>query len=150
MSVHGVGLAAGLAFGFVLVWAGVADDVTIENMLRFKEAHLYLMLGSTVVTAGVLMRVLKAAKARSPVSGKPIAWTTARPERRHVVGSLLFGLGWAFAGTCPGPIAAQVGQGRLMALFTMAGLFAGVGLRDLLARRPSESAPVAELPSPGL
>ena len=32
-------------------------------------------------------------------------------QRRHIVGSLLFGIGWAVADACPAPIAAQIGQG---------------------------------------
>ena len=61
-----------------------------------------------------------------------------RPERRHVVGSLLFGVGWAIADACPGPIATQLGQGVWWSLATIAGL--AVGLR-LAVRRQEQTAP---------
>jgi uncharacterized membrane protein YedE/YeeE len=55
-----------------------------------------------------------------------VAWTTVKPQRRHVVGSVLFGVGWAVAAVCPGPIAAQLGQGVPWALATLAGLVLGL------------------------
>ena len=51
-----------------------------------------------------------------------------RPERRHIAGSVLFGTGWAVADVCPGPIAAQLGQGVPWALATTAGLVLGIWL----------------------
>jgi uncharacterized protein len=69
-------------------------------------------------------------------TGEPVAWNRPRPERRHVVGSLVFGTGWAIAGACPGPIATQLGQGILWSLFTIAGLAAGVMLYQRRDARP--------------
>lgn len=48
---------------------------------------------------------------------------------------VLFALGWAVAGTCPGPVAAMVGEGRLGGLAVIGGLFAGVRLQSVWARR---------------
>jgi uncharacterized membrane protein YedE/YeeE len=48
--------------------------------------------------------------------------------RYHVVGSVLFGVGWAVADVCPGPIAAQLGQGVAWSLATTGGLVLGVWL----------------------
>jgi uncharacterized membrane protein YedE/YeeE len=56
-----------------------------------------------------------------------------RPARRHVVGSVVFGTGWAIADACPGPIAAQVGQGFPWSVFTLVGVGLGVWLA---LRRP--------------
>ena len=65
-----------------------------------------------------------------------MAWTRETPRRNHVVGSILFGVGWAVADACPGPIATQVGQGVLWSLFTITGVVAGI----VLAQRASASA----------
>jgi len=138
------GMVCGLLFGFVLAWAGVADDVTVQAMLRFREPHLYLMLGSTVVVAGGLARLLRAFKARSLIDGTVVHWEGSKTNRNHVIGSLLFGFGWGLAGTCPGPIAVQIGEGKAMALFTMAGLFTGVALRERRAAREAAPAQIPE------
>jgi uncharacterized protein len=58
------------------------------------------------------------------------------PRRDHVVGSLVFGVGWGVADACPGPIATQVGQGVLWSLFTIAGVVTGI----VLAQRRGASA----------
>ena len=63
-----------------------------------------------------------------------------RPTRQHLAGSLPFGIGWAFSGTCPGPVAAQLGRGQLVALFTVAGIFAGVAVFGYLKRRRDSAA----------
>ena len=107
-------------------------------MLLLRDAHAFLVMGSAVAVAAVGVRTLRALRVRALVTGEPISWTVDRPEPRHVVGSLLFGAGWSLAGTCPGPVAAMVGQGRLAGLFVVGGLLAGVSLQGMQARRRAE------------
>jgi uncharacterized protein len=80
------------------------------------------------------------------VTGEPVRWETLRPERRHIVGSALFGAGWAISDACPGPIAAQVGQGFAWSLFTLAGVVIGVAL---YLRRQERAEPAA-VPAAGV
>ena len=70
-----------------------------------------------------------------------MAWAPEAPRRRHVVGSLIFGVGWAVADACPGPIATQVGQGVLWSLFTITGVVAGIVLAQRVERLSRSSAP---------
>jgi uncharacterized membrane protein YedE/YeeE len=63
------------------------------------------------------------------------------------VGSAIFGLGWGVADACPGPIAAQVGQGIWWAVFTLAGVI--IGVRLFLRRSESgETEPPSERVAP--
>ncbi len=139
MSVRLVGLAFGVGFGFLMSWAGLSEPGVIRNMLLLREAHAFLIMGSGVAVAAVGLRVLRAFRLRAFVTGESISWTLERPEARHVIGSALFGVGWSLAGTCPGPVAAMVGQGRLSGLFVVGGLLAGVSMQGLLARRRADS-----------
>ena len=75
------------------------------------------------MTAFIGLRLLPG---RALLTGEPLTRSRLRPERRHVVGAVLFGIGWATADVCPGPIAAQLGQGVPWALATAAGLVLGV------------------------
>ena len=50
-------------------------------------------------------------------------------------GSLLFGAGWSIAGTCPGPVTAMIGEGRVGGLYVVAGLLGGVALQAALGRK---------------
>ena len=136
--------AVGVAFGFWLAWTRMTDFEQIVGALLLQRAYLWLMFATGVVTAAVGLQLLRRTHARTILGGQPIAWPAVTPQRRHVVGGVLFGAGWALAGACPGPIAAQLGLGRLSALFTVAGLFAGIRLADWLADRagvPAASSP---------
>lgn len=134
------GLLFGVGFGFWLCWARFTSYDVILAGLRFQRFYLWLMFGAAVVTAAVGLRVLRAAGARTWIDGAPVSWSTTAVRRSHLVGSAMFGIGWAVAGTCPGPAAAQIGQGHLAGLFTAAGIFGGVALQGWLAnRRASES-----------
>jgi uncharacterized protein len=144
----------GAVFGLTLSWSGMTDPDVLRNGLLFRDPYLMLFFGSALATTFVGMRVLKVLQARALLTGEPLSWTTVRPERRHVAGSVLFGTGWAVADVCPGPIAAQLGQGVPWALATTAGLVVGVLVyvrrsavaperRPRTFRRSPERAPVA-------
>jgi uncharacterized protein len=149
-----IALLFGTGFGFMLSWARITDYDVIRNMLLFKELDVYFMMGAAMVTAAAGVRLLRAAGVKAVVGGEPLNWTLTNPARHHVYGSLLFGLGWGIAGTCPGPIAAQLGRGQWAAWFTVAGVFAGVALFGYLKERAERtaavSAPAPAAASPGL
>jgi len=146
-----VGLSFGVGFGFLLSWAGLSDAMVIRNMLLLREAHVFLFMGSAVLVAAIGLRLLRAARIRAAVTGEPVAWSIDRVERRHIIGSLLFGVGWSLTGTCPGPVAAMIGQGKFGGLFVAGGLLAGVSLQGALARRRVEikAAPPIAMEVPG-
>jgi uncharacterized membrane protein YedE/YeeE len=134
----------GVAFGFLLSWGQATSPDRIRDMLLLRDPYLFLMLGSGVVVATAGVRLLRRARTRALVTGEPIAWETLRPERRHVVGSVLFGAGWAVSDACPGPILAQVGQGFAWSAFTLVGVIGGVWLY-LRRQEVSERAGAADV-----
>ena len=138
-----IALLFGTGFGFMLSWAWITDYDVIRNMLLFRELDVYFMMGAAMVTAAIGVRLLRAAGVKAVVGGEPANWTLTKPGRHHVYGSLLFGLGWGIAGTCPGPIAAQLGRGQWAAWFTIAGVFAGVALFGYLKDRAERTATVS-------
>src|SRR5205085_5116414 len=121
-------------------WARLSDPGVIGKMLRLQEFDVFLLMGSAVIVAAVGARLLRAASARALLNREPIAWTVERPQRRHIVGSIVFGLGWSLAGTCPGPVAVMIGQGQLMGLVVVAGRFAGVSVQGARSQRRRRSA----------
>lgn len=133
------GFIVGVGFGFVLGWARLTDYDVIHRMLLLREFHVFMMMGAAMVTAAIAARLLRSAGARALVGGAPIAWSATQPTRNHIVGSMIFGAGWAIAGTCPGPVAAQLGRGQLAALFTLAGALCGVALFGYVKRRQEHS-----------
>ena len=87
---------------------------------------------------------------RAFLTAEPVGWSVERPEARHVTGSVLFGAGWAIAGTCPGPVAVMIGEGRFGGLFVAAGLLLGIGLKGALTRSRAAAAPAPSPQTAGL
>jgi uncharacterized membrane protein YedE/YeeE len=135
MSRRVAGFAVGVVFGVTLSWTGMSSPEVIREALLFQDAYLFLMFASGLLTAAIGIRLLRSRRVRALLTGEQIAWSVDRPEPRHIWGSLLFGVGWAICGSCPGPIATQLGQGVAWALFTVAGVVIGI-LLFLRTRRP--------------
>jgi uncharacterized protein len=133
------GFGVGVVFGVMLSWTGMSSPAVIREALLFQDAYLYLMFAAAVATAAIGIRLLRARRVRALLTGERISWSVDRPQPRHIWGSLLFGVGWAISGACPGPIATQLGQGIAWALFTTAGVVIGIAL-FLRTRRPSPAA----------
>jgi uncharacterized protein len=145
-----IGLLGGVVFGFTLAWARLTDPRVIRDMLLLNDPHVFLIMGSAVMIAAVGVRVLKATGARCLVTGEAVAWSVEPPRTRHVAGSMLFALEWTVAGTCPGPVAAMIGEGRLVGIPVVVGLLAGVTLQRMLARRKDVEAHVPAAAAAGL
>ena len=130
-----VGLLVGLVFGVVLCWTGMSDPDVIRGALLLEEAYLFLFFASAVSVASAGSWLLRRRRARALLTGEPVHWRGEPLHRHHVLGSVLFGTGWAIAGACPGPIATQLGQGIAWSLCTAAGMVAGIWW--FLRRQPS-------------
>jgi uncharacterized membrane protein YedE/YeeE len=126
MRLPATSFAFGVAFGFLLAWTQLAEPRVIRQMLLLQSPYAYLIMASVVGICFVATRVIARVGARAALSGKPIVLERARPARRHVVGSILFGAGWSMTLACPGPIAVQLGQGFFWATCTLAGVFIGI------------------------
>src|SRR4051794_29474470 len=133
------GALVGVVFGVTLSWTGMTSPEVIRSALLFEKAYLFLFFAAAVATSFVGLRVLRAVRERAVITGDPVRWTVERPERRHVVGSLIFGTGWAIADACPGPIFTQLGQGIAWSLFTIAGVAIGVRLHAARQTAPARA-----------
>ncbi len=133
------GALVGTVFGVTLCWTGMSSPDVIRQGLLFESSYLFLFFGAAVVTSFIGLRLVRGR--RAVLTGQRIAWTVGRPARHHVVGSLIFGIGWGVADACPGPIATQLGQGIWWSLFTLAGVVLGV---RIFLRRHEETEPASE------
>jgi uncharacterized protein len=143
-------LGVGAIFGVTLSWTGLTSPDVIRDALLFRSSYLFLVFGSALLTAAVGLRLLRARRERALLVDRPVRWPAQRPERRHIVGGLLFGVGWALCDACPGPIATQLGQGIWWSVFTIAGLVTGIVIY-LRGQRREAAAPepaAAAAPSP--
>jgi uncharacterized membrane protein YedE/YeeE len=138
----------GAGFGFLLSWGQFIDPDRIRDMLLLRDSYMWVMFASAVAVAFAGLRLMRRARMRSLLTDEPVAWSAARPERRHVTGAAIFGVGWAVSDVCPGPVAAQLGQGTGWSIALLLGI--GLGIRMYLRRQeaPATRAPMtAALPA---
>ncbi len=123
----------GSGFGFLLVRAEVVSWYRIQEMFRFQSFHLYGILGSAVLVAGVCIESLRRARARA-ANGERILLAPKQMDRgtRYWLGGSLFGLGWSLTGACPGPLVALLGSGLTVMIVPLASALAGTWLYALL------------------
>jgi uncharacterized membrane protein YedE/YeeE len=133
-----IGLVFGMAFGFLLAAGGLTDYDTVHDSLLFRDAYVFLVMGSAVLTAMPLLYLLKRRRWVTPLGG-PLTITPSRIESKFVGGGLVFGVGFGISGTCAAPAVAMIGTGHLAGIATVAGLFAGIAARDAWVARAAAS-----------
>jgi len=98
----------GTAFGFVLVESQVVSWFRIQEMFLFDAFHMYGVIGTAIITAGISLQLIKLYYKRQDTKPKEIQ--PRELNRGTVIGGVIFGLGWAITGACPGPIYSLVGN----------------------------------------
>lgn len=119
-------LGMGTLFGIILIKSEVVSWFRIQEMFRFQGFHMYGILGSAVVIAGLSIAFLRRADART-IRGEPIT-ISDKPMNRgtnQLLGGIAFGLGWGLLGACPGPIYALIGAGITPVVVALLGAIAG-------------------------
>ena len=142
MRARAAGLGLGVIFGVVLSWSGMSSPDVIREALLFQSAYLYGFFASAVLVATIGLALVRRRLLCALLVDAPVAWARGHVTRRHIVGSLLFGIGWGISDACPGPIATQIGQGIAWAIPTFAGVVIGVHL--FLRRGETETEPASE------
>lgn len=132
-------LAFGALFGFLLSRARASDYSAIIGMFRLTDLHLFGVIGVAIAAAAVGVRLLQMQTTRS-LAGEPIGLKTKPYHSAVFAGGLVFGVGWALSGACPGTALTQIGEGKLYALATVLGIVAGSWLRQRAASGSSSAA----------
>jgi uncharacterized membrane protein YedE/YeeE len=129
--------AAGLVFGLGLIVSGMADPSKVLGFLdlagKWDPSLAFVMVGAIGVSA-VAFRLAR--KRAQPVLGDVFHLPTAtRIDRRLVIGSIVFGVGWGLAGFCPAPAIVAYGAGYFKAVVFVIAMLAGMGIYEIIERR---------------
>ena len=118
------------AFGLVLSRSGASDYDFIQRMFLFRDVQLYGIIGTAVALTAPGLWLLK--RHGSSIGGQQLSVEAKPLHRGNVLGGVLFGVGWSITGMCPGPILVNIGEGKLYALFALAGALGGAYLLGAL------------------
>ncbi len=106
-------LTLGFIFGVILIKAEVISWFRIQEMFRFQAFQMYGIIGSAVVIGVISVFLIKKYNIKT-IKGEEIKIEPKKFSIGNIIGGLMFGLGWAMTGACPGPLYALVGSGLLI------------------------------------
>ena len=133
-------LVAGLVFGIGLIVSGMANPAKVLGFLdlagKWDPSLAFVMAGAIAV--GVIAFALAKRRERSLLDAPMRLPTSTALDRRLVLGSLAFGVGWGLVGFCPGPALVALGTGAPKAIAFVIAMLAGMMVFELIDRRKSQ------------
>lgn len=114
----------GILFGIVFVKAEIISWFRIQEMFRFQSFHMYGVIGSAILVGALSIFLIKRFKILT-MYGEKIEFHPKTFNKGQIYGGLIFGLGWALTGACPGPLFAQIGYGATVVVVTLASAIFG-------------------------
>jgi uncharacterized protein len=103
-------IIVGIVFGIVFVKSEIISWYRIQEMFRLQSFHMYGVIGTAVVVGLIAIWLIRKFNIKT-IYGERIEFHPKKFNKGQIFGGLLFGLGWAATGACPGPLFAQIGTG---------------------------------------
>jgi len=118
----------GALFGAGLLVSGMTDTTRVQGWLDVFgdwDPTLAFVMGGAILPMSVAWIVAR--RRRISALGTPIPVATdTTVDVKLVLGSTLFGAGWALAGLCPGPALASLGYGGTGGMVFLLAMLAGM------------------------
>ena len=125
-------LLIGTFFGIVMYKSEAASWFRIYEMFQFQSIHMYGLMGTALAVGIIVVQYIKRNKVKD-ITGNPIVIADKdKSIPRYLIGGILFGLGWALAGACPGPMFVMTGAGYFPILVVILGALLGTWLYGLI------------------
>lgn len=128
-------VALGVFFGILMFKSEAASWFRIYEMFSFQSFHMYGLMGSALLTGILLVQLIKRNKMKDMHQKDIVIPDKERSVARYLVGGVLFGLGWALAGACPGPMFVLSGAGSLPMVLVLISAVAGTWVYGLVKDR---------------
>ena len=117
-------LIVGIIFGLALTKGEAISWFRIQEMFRFESFHMFGIFMTAIPTGALGLFFIRRLKLKT-ISGETIDMPEKKYHHGVILGSLIFGFGWALTGACPGPLYAQIGSGFLVTIATLLSAIAG-------------------------
>jgi hypothetical protein len=128
-------ILVGFFFGIILTKSEAVSWYRIYEMFMFQSFHMYGIIMVAIITGVIGIQIMKRMKVKD-ISGNKIEITEKdRGITRYLVGGIIFGLGWALVGCCPGPIFILLGTGIYSIAVIFVGALAGTYIYGLLKNK---------------
>jgi uncharacterized membrane protein YedE/YeeE len=125
-------IIAGIIFGIIMIKSEAASWYRIQEMFRFQSFQMYGIIGTAVLLGVISVYLIKRFKLRD-INGNPIVFEEKQKGwKQYLFGGLIFGLGWALTGACPGPMFVTIGYGYLVMIVVVISALLGTFCYGLL------------------
>ena len=118
-------LVIGIFFGILLYKSQAVSWYRIFEMFKFQSFHMYGIIGGAVGLGAIIVQVIKRSKMKSMYGEQIVIPPKQMSIARYLIGGTLFGLGWALAGACPGPMYILLGSGVWSMIIVIFGALVG-------------------------
>ena len=129
-------LILGLLFGVVMTKSEAISWYRIQEMFLFDSFHMYGIIGVAVVLGALMTTLIKKWNLKTYTGEEMNLAPKPKQPIANLAGGILFGLGWAMTGACPGPLYVLVGHGfgviLVVILSALLGVFVYGMVRDKL------------------
>ncbi|MDA9342066.1 YeeE/YedE family protein [Flavobacteriaceae bacterium] len=125
-------LCIGILFGITMFKSEAASWFRIYEMFKFESFHMYGIISSALGISIILTQSIKKLKIKSFYGEKLTFNSKTKSFSRYMIGGIIFGLGWALAGVCPGPMFTLVGAGYISIFIVIIASLLGTFLYGLL------------------
>lgn len=132
-----VALICGMIFSLGLGFSGMTNPEVVKGFLdvfgNWNWALMGVMIGAIGIHA-VTYRLIT--KRKSPLLADKFDLPTKKNlDRKLILGAALFGLGWGWAGICPGPGIVSLASGEWAIVYFVISMLAGMKLARLFSAR---------------
>jgi uncharacterized protein len=128
-------IVVGIIFGVTLFKTEAVSWFRIFEMFHFQSFHMYGIIFSSVVLGIIIVQLIRWRHFKS-IEGKEIVIPDkSKSIPRYIIGGFIFGLGWALAGICPGPMFVLLGSGYTVLIMFLASAMFGTFVYGLLRNR---------------
>lgn len=128
-------LLVGVLFGIILSKSEVISWYRIYEMFKLQSFHMYGVIGSAVAIGIFIMYFFKKGTLKNYQGEAIIVEPKVQGVSKNLLGGIIFGLGWALGGACPGPMYVLVGKGVVSILIVLFGAHLGAFLYHAIKHR---------------
>lgn len=128
-------LFIGVFFGIVMYKSEAASWFRIYEMFRFDSFHMYGIIGSALLLGIIGIQIIKRKNLKSFFGTFINITPKEKSFKKYFFGGIIFGLGWALAGACPGPIYTLIGAGYFSIVAVLIGAVLGAFLYGVLRKK---------------
>ena len=125
-------LLVGFFFGIVLTKAEAVSWYRIYEMFQFQSFHMYGIIMTAIATGVIGIQIIKRNKLKDIDGNLLVVQDKEKGSARYWIGGILFGLGWAMVGSCPGPIFILFGAGFMSVGLILIGAVLGTFIYGVL------------------